>query len=53
MKQRKEKESGSICKDYIVLSSIYYYMNTEASMYKEAMSDKQVTQAKPRIYKET
>jgi hypothetical protein len=43
MKLRKERESGSIYKDYIVLSSIYYDMNTEASIYKEAMSDKQVT----------
>jgi hypothetical protein len=40
MKQRKERESVSIYKDYIVLSSIYYDMYIEASIYKEAMSDK-------------
>ena len=45
MKQRKEseRENRSICKDYIVLNSIFYDMNTEASIYREVMSDKQVT----------
>jgi hypothetical protein len=45
MKQRKEREreSISIYKDYIVLSLIYIDMNTKASIYREAMSDKKVT----------
>ena len=44
-------ESGSICKGYI--EQDIYYMNTKVSIYREVMSDEQVTQTKPRIYKET
>jgi hypothetical protein len=39
---KEKRESRNICKDYIILSSICD-MDTETSIYREAMSDKQVT----------